>query len=79
MLKSGKLKLFNGVNARFLGVEPDDDLVRGGKWGNKGGGKRKKMIPPSEVDGVFDSPDSLYYRWRVFSFLQGDSRSHWRD
>lgn len=24
-----------------------------------------------------DSPEHLYYRWRIYSFQKGDSRDHW--
>eukprot|EP00971_Amphidinium_carterae_P323348 6426046-Amphidinium_carterae.1 len=25
-----------------------------------------------------DSPDNVYYRWRAYSFAQGDNFQHWR-
>merc|ERR1712183_1039439 len=26
----------------------------------------------------FDTPDAVYYRWRVYAFTQGDTKSKWR-
>lgn len=40
--------------------------------------ERKKNDPEFTFLFEADSPESIYYRWKVFSLLQGDSETRWR-